>query len=99
MSECRKIGKLITPEPAKPTPVERLLDLLVEIEAEARKEPTLGSCLPNYWQGKKDGIRIAMIVLDVMEGGDKNNIEQLQITSRKSRYTDGEAEVIERILI
>lgn len=82
---------MVVPEPEEPTAVQWLLDILVEIDAEARKDPQRGAeCLPRYWQEKKDGIRVAMIVLDVMEDRDLNNITQLQRTSRNSRYTPGE---------
>ena len=85
------VGELVTPELTEPTPVERLLDILAEIDAEVRKETKPGAeCLPRYWQGKKDGIRIAMIVLNDDSSGDINNIKQLQITSGTSRYTPKE---------
>ncbi len=91
-------GKLISPEPAEPTPIEQLLDILIDIDREVRKEFLPGAeCLPQYWQGKKDGIRIAMIILNDDSTGDMKGIKQLQMTSRKSRYTVGEEEVLENI--
>lgn len=90
-TERGKVGKLITPEPANPTPFEKLLDILVEVEAEARKEARPGAeCLPRYWQGKKDGIRIAMIVLGNTVDKDVQNIRSGQASSLSSRYTPGE---------
>jgi predicted CopG family antitoxin len=87
----RGVGKLVTPEPVEPTPVEKLLDILTEVSAEARKDPEPGAeCLPRYWQGKKDGIRIAMIVLGAREDKDIQNVINWQATSRRSRYTPGE---------
>lgn len=83
--------KLVTPEPAEPTPVEKLLAILVEIDSELRKETKKGAgCLPRYWQGKKDGIRIAMIVQADDSDGDIKNIKSLQRSTRESRYTSGE---------
>ena len=86
-----RMKKLITPEPVEPTPFEKLLDILVEVEAEARKEPQpRASCLPQYWQGKKDGIRIAMIVLGDEEDKDVQNIKSGQASSLNSWYTPSE---------
>ena len=89
------VKKLVTPEPAEPTPIEELLDILAEVDAESRKEPQPGAeCLPRYWQGKKDGIRIAIIVLSDTEDKDAESVKRLQFTSRKSLYTPGEDDVV-----
>ncbi|KKM80176.1 hypothetical protein LCGC14_1342480 [marine sediment metagenome] len=85
------VGHLVVPEPAEPTPVEKLLAILVEIDAELRKETKRGAgCLARYWQGKKDGIRIAMIVQADDSDGDIRDIKSLQRSTRESRYTSGE---------
>ncbi len=73
------------------TPEEKLISILLEVDAEARKEVVAGQeCLPRYWDGKKDGIRIAMIVLGDAEDKDIQNVKSWQTSSRKSRYTPGE---------
>ena len=73
------------------TPAQKLISILLEIDAEARKEARPGAeCLPRYWQGKKDGIRIAMIVLGDTGDKDMQNIKSWQASSRQSRYTPGE---------
>jgi hypothetical protein len=90
--------KLTLPKATIPTPVELLLDILAHVDREVRKEPKHGQeCLPRYWQGKKDGIRIAMIILNDESNGDMKDVKQLQMTSRVSRYTAGEEDVLKTI--
>jgi len=91
------VGKLVTPEPVEKTPIRILYDILAEVDAEARKKPRRGAeCLPRYWQGKKDGIRIAMIVLGAIEGKELDNVRSWQTSSGVSRYTSEEVEELYR---
>ena len=68
--------------------IDKLIEILGEVDAEAREAAKPGQeCLPRYWQGKKDGIRLALIVLDLMGENNDPDIIRQQRTSVSSRYT------------
>lgn len=79
--------------------ISKLLEILAEVDAEVRKDIRPGEELvERYWQGKKDGIRISLIVLDLVGENDENEIIAQQRTSAGSWYTQKEdAEVFAAI--
>lgn len=53
-------------------------------------------CEGRYWQGKKDGLRIAMALI-ATEDAARRNMVNLQLTSRRSHLTEEEWSVLERL--
>ena len=97
----KKITKLTPPPPAKETP-HSLLEQIFQ-EATTNMRNAANEKLKAYWQGKKDGVRIAQ-ALFAEDKAEASSYLHSQISSRsggvdRHRFTDAEYKVFEDTIL